>query len=68
MNKEGQEKKFVDMIITKGGVKKYVVMADGNHGYYHLELNNGDIRYWSDFSNESLQRLGLLKEEGLCLR
>lgn len=68
MKKEELERRFVDMIIKKGNIKNYVVMQDGNHEYYWFELIDGEIRYWKDLSDKSLKRLGLLKEEGLCLR
>lgn len=57
--KADQEREFVDMIIAKGGVKNCICMAEGRDDFYQLELKNGEIRYWKNFSDESLISLGI---------
>jgi hypothetical protein len=59
VKKADQEKQFVQMILDKGGIKAHMVMYERGHLYYAMELNNGEGRYWTDFSDESLELLGL---------
>lgn len=54
--KADHEKEFVEMILSKGGIDRYRCMADGRSDYYEMKLKNGEIRYWKDFSDESLEK------------
>lgn len=56
------EKEFVDMILSKGGIELWSCMAEDTSNYYEMKLKNGEIRYWKDFSIDSLKRLGIYEE------
>lgn len=62
IKKAEAEKSFVEMIIEKGGIKTYWSTQEGRNEYYQLELNNGEIRHWTNFSNESLRILGIYRD------
>ena len=58
VKKADREKAFVDYI--KGiGIKWHCKALERGNWYYCLELNNGEIRYWTNFSEESLKELGI---------
>lgn len=62
-NKAEREHEFVQMILDKGGIKAHMKMYERGHMYYAMELNNGEGRYWTDFSQDSLKKLGISESE-----
>lgn len=61
IKKADREKEFVDMLLNeKGGVIRHMCMYERGHLYYAMETGNGEGRYWTDFSHQSLVRLGMV--------
>lgn len=58
--KAEQEKEFVEYILSVGGIKSYREMDEGRKTYYEFLLTNDTRRYWTNMSNENLERLGIL--------
>lgn len=52
------EKEFVDYILSTGGIEKHIESVEGRNSYYKFFLNNGEIRFWTNISDENLKRLG----------
>lgn len=55
------EDKFIDYIIEKG-IKTYYVAHECGNDYYCIDLINGERRFWTNISNENLEKLGWFKE------
>lgn len=53
------ERDFVNILLLNGGVVEYREVYMDGHTYYKLLLNNGKIKHWKDFSEDSLKRLGM---------
>lgn len=54
------EKEFVEYILSVG-IEKWCEMDERNKTYYQIHLKNGEIRYWTNLSDESLKKLSFDK-------
>lgn len=63
VKKAEREKEFVAMLLEKGGVKAHMCMYERGHYYYAMELHNGEGRYWTDFSHQSLVQLNMVDKD-----
>ena len=57
-SKKDIEKKLVDRIISIGLHKLYEIYGQGrqrNNIYYQIELKDGSMHFWTNFSKESLK-------------
>lgn len=61
--KAQQEKEFVDYILSVGGIEGHAEMDEGRNTYYEFRLKNGTLRYWTNMSDENLNRLKMGSEE-----
>ena len=56
--KKEAEKEFVEMIQSVG-IESYHCMYEKGNYYYALNLLNGEQRFWTNFSDESCEKLGI---------
>lgn len=59
MKKAEAEKLFVEELIEAGGVKSYYCTYERGNWYYCFDLNNGTRRYWTNMSDDNLNKLGI---------
>lgn len=50
------ELEFVDYILSVG-IERWCEMDEGNKCYYCIWLKNGETRYWTNLSDESIKKL-----------
>ena len=55
-NKTEYERDFVQHLLSVG-IKGYSEMYDRGKTYYMFNLKNGETRYWTNLSEESLKAL-----------